>query len=63
MSPNTEAQIASKEFYDMLVDIEYEEFEDDVFGNEENLRYSSQSHTVDNMFYSGGEDESDDRYK
>ena len=44
MDPNSEAQIASKEFYDMLVDIEY----------------SSQSHTVDNMFYSGGEDESDD---
>ena len=55
MGPNTEAQIASKEFYDMVVDIEYEQFEDDVFGNEENLRYSSQSHTVDNMFYGSGE--------
>jgi len=58
MDPNTEAQLATNEIYDMLVDIDYEEFEDDMFGNEENLRYSSQSHNVDNMFYSGGEDES-----
>jgi len=57
MDPNTEAQIATNEIYDMLVDIDYEEFEDDVFGNEENLRYSSQSHNVDNMFYGTGEDD------
>ncbi len=60
MDPNSEAQIASKEFYDMLVDIEYEEFEDDVFGNEENLRYSSQSRDVEELFYGSGEDESDE---
>jgi GH15 family glucan-1,4-alpha-glucosidase len=57
MSPNSEAQIATQQFYDMLVDIEYEEFEDDMFGNEENLRYSSQSHNVDNMFYGTGDDD------
>ena len=58
MSPNTEAQLASKAYYDMLVDIEYEEFEDDMFGNEENLRYSSQSRDVEELFYGSGEDES-----
>ena len=60
MSPNSEAQIASKEFYDMLVDIEYEEFEDDIFGNEENLRYSSQSRDVEELFYGSCDDESFD---
>ena len=58
MSPNTEAQLASKAYYDMLVDIEYEEFEDDMFGNEENLRYSSQSRDVEELFYGSSEDES-----
>lgn len=58
MSPNSEAQIATQQFYDMLVDIEYEQFEDDMFGNEENLRYSSQSRDVEELFYGSSEDES-----
>ena len=56
MSPNTKAQLATKEYYDMLVDLEYEEFLDDMFANEENLRYSSQSRDIEEMFYGSGED-------
>lgn len=55
MGPNSEAQIASKEYYDMLVDIEYEEFEDDVYGNEELLMHSSQSRDVEELFYGSSE--------
>lgn len=56
MSPNTEAQLASKEYYDMVVDIEYEQYMDDVFANEEMLRYSSQSRDIEDMFYGTGDE-------
>ena len=55
-SPNSEAQIASKEYYDMVVDIEYEQYMDDVFANEEMLRYSSQSRDIEDMFYGTGDE-------
>mgnify|MGYP006278284527 CR=1 FL=1 len=58
MSPNTAAQLATKEYYDMLVDIEYEQFEDDMYGNEELLMHSSQSRDVEELFYGSSEDES-----